>query len=219
MNTVARALKESHPGKTVSTLAYSTHEGMPTGIRMEDNVVVHFCVYANREPASPVLKQQLGRMKAWRDAYPDMKIGMWLYNCFPKMVADQGNFRAFPGFAAHAAGEQFRFFSEIGATTSVFYDGFNGDVDSYVHLKLMQDPSRTADDILDEFFAPLGAAGKHLRAFYSIIEERYSDPANWPTGSTHENVGIAWGRLGTKDVMERLARELDLAEKAAANDF
>ena len=219
VNTVARALKESHPGKTVSTLAYSTHEGMPTGIRMEDNVVVHFCVYANREPASPVLKQQLGRMKAWRDAYPDMKIGMWLYNCFPKMVADQGNFRAFPGFTAHAAGEQFRFFSEIGATTSVFYDGFNGDVDSYVHLALLQDPLRSVDGILDEFFAPLGACGRHLRNFYEIIEKRYCDPRYWPKTYRHERIDIAWGWLGTDDVMQALEAELKAAEAAATTDF
>ena len=220
VNAVAKELKKSHPGKTISTLAYSTHEGLPTGVTLEDNVKVHFCVSANRSPTLKLHDDQLARMKQWRDTYPNMKIAMWLYNCFPKLSADSGNFHAFPGYFAHAAEKEFRFFRDIRATEGIFYDGFDGDVDSYLHLAWMLDPSRSADELLDEFFAPYGDCGRHLRRFYTIIEERYCDPRNWPPEEARgENVKIAWGHLGTPEVMAELDRALKDAEAAAKNDF
>lgn len=219
VNAVAKEVKKTHPDKTISTLAYATHEGLPTNVRLEDNVVVYFCVSANREPTSQLLRDQFERMTAWRKAYPDMKIAMWLYNCFPKFNGDRANFNVFPGFFAHAADREFKFFRDIGATAGIFFDGFNGDVDSYVHLKLMQDPSRTADDILDEFFAPLGETGRHLRRFYEIIEGRYCNPDNWPKGAGHETAKIAWEMLGTAETMSALEEELKAADAAATTPF
>ena len=78
VKTVADEIKKSHPKKQISTLAYQTHEALPRGIALPDNVVVYFCIYANRMPYSVVLDQQLARMKQWRDAYPGQPLAMWL---------------------------------------------------------------------------------------------------------------------------------------------
>lgn len=218
VNKVAEEIKKSHPQKKITTLAYAEHEGLPTGFKLEDNVVVYFCISANRMPYLKLLPSQLNRMAEWRKAYPDQPLAMWLYNTFPKEIADNGNFHCFPGFFAHETERQYRIFKDLNIRAGVFHCGFFGETDNYQHLKYMMDPTPGADAVLDGYFASFGKAGKPLREYYDIVEKRYCDPGNYPEGTGHQTVRLAWGVLGNAETMKRLGELMDKAEKAAETD-
>ena len=213
---VARALKESHPDKYVSTLAYGSHEDVPTVVTLPDNVIVYFCISGNRTCWSSLLDEQLGRMDEWHRKYPNMVLAMWLYNTFPLEIAQGGGFRCFPGFFAHEAVKQYRFFKDVNARGGVFHCGFNGEVENYMQYELMFDPMREADDMLDEYFSMYGAAKEPMRRFYDIVERRYCDKSLYPPKSCHQTVHVAWGKLGTPDVMAKLGACMDEAERLAS---
>ena len=223
VNRIARALKESHPDKHISTLAYMTHEGLPTGFKLEDNVVVHFCLSFNRLPYMPHgLQKQVDRLLEW-DKNEDVPMYLWLYNTFPVEIANNGLFQCFPGFFAHEAKRQFDLFKDLGIR-GIFHCGYNGEVENYVTYRLMDNPDLDIDTLLDEYFAQYGRAGKPLRAMYERIEQRYCDPESYPimpSGkrfSGHQRVDIAWGHLGTAEVMQQLQGYMDEATSLAATD-
>lgn len=162
VNAVAKEIKESHPDKTLSTLAYMTHEGLPTDLVLEDNVAVHFCISANRTPFSPLLEKQLDRLREWK-AKTDNDLYLWLYHTFPKEFADNGKFHCFPGHFAHELKRQFDLFNTLGVK-GVLHCGFNGEVDNYVAYRLMGDPNLGVDTILDEYFSVYGKPGASASA-------------------------------------------------------
>ena len=224
VNAVAREVKKSHPDKFISTLAYGTHEGLPTGFDLEPNVTVHFCLSANRVGAActELLKTQFARLEQWRAKQPDTPMCLWLYNCFPKMVADSGHFNCFPGCFAHEAKRQFAAFQKLGIQ-GIFHCGFDGEVENYVTYKLMDDPSLDVDQLLDRYFSAYGEAAKPLRAWYDLAEQRYADPALLPLEGGkpyegHQTVDLAWKRLGDVPTMARLGALMDEGKAKATGD-
>lgn len=222
VNRVAREIKKSHPDKQISTLAYMSHEGVPTGFKLEDNVVVHFCVSANRQPYQIAgLEGQMDRLREWTEN-ESTPMYLWLYGCFPSLFSHYGKFHCFPGFFPQEAKRQYAEFKKQGVR-GIFYDGFTCDVDNYVGYKLMDNPDRDIEELLNEYFGAYGAAGKPLREMSDIIEERYCSPDNYPQQDGKvvagaQNPAIAWGRLGTADVMADLQSRMDRAHAAAKTD-
>lgn len=216
VNKVAKAIKESHPDKRLCTLAYFQHEGLPTGLTLEDNVTVYFCLSGNRSPYAPLLNRQLARMEEWREAYPNQPLAMWLYNCFPAENAHNGNFHCFPGFFSKEEERQYEIFRRLNARDGIFHCGFDGEVDNYIQLEKMIDPTKPVETLKDDYFAMYGKAAPFVRGFYDLVEERYCDPKTYPkTALGHQSAPIAWGIVGTKDVMDRLADLMAKAESAA----
>lgn len=216
VKTVAEAISESHPGKQISTLAYHSHEALPRGITLPKNVVVYFCVYANRMPYSDMLGRQLARMKAWREAYPGQPLAMWLYNTFPLEHTDKGGFHCFPGFFANEAYRQFQFFKANDIRAGIFHCGFNGEVDNYMHLEWMIDPDRKPEELLDEYFCGFGKAAVPLKEFYRTVERRYCDRSRYPKGVVQQTAKLAWGGDDIRPTMEKLAHLMHEAEEQAA---
>ncbi len=223
INKVAAELKKSHPDKRISTLAYGTREGLPAGLKLEDNVVVHFCISGNRMPYSPLLKKQEARLREWSEK-EDVPMYLWLYNTFPVEIANNGKFHCFPGFFAHEAKRQFDLFKQLDIR-GIFHCGFNGEVENYVTYRLMDNPDLPIEPLLDEYFAQFGPAGKPLRQMYELIERRYCDQANYPKGGGgepfdgHQTVGVAWEHLGNAETMASLQALMEEAEKAASTDI
>ena len=215
VKTVADEIKKSHPSKQISTLAYHSHEALPRGVTLPDNVVVYFCIYANRMPYSIVLDRQLARMKEWREAYPNQPLAMWLYNTFPVENTDNGGFKCLPGFFADEAYKQFQFFKENDIRAGIFNCGFNGEIDNYMHLEWMIDPDRKPEEMLDEYFRGYGKAATPLKAYYRAVEARYCDRSRYPKGVMHQTAALAWGGCGAAEFMATLAKLMTEAEAAA----
>ncbi len=221
VNDVAKEIKKSHPEKIISTLAYMTHEGLPTDLVLEDNVAVHFCISANRMPFNPLLDEQLDRLREWRNQ-TDNDLYLWLYHCFPKEFADNGKFHCFPGHFAHELKRQFELFEELGVK-GVFHCGFNGEVDNYVAYRLMDNAALDVDTILDEYFSVYGKPGPTLRRMYETIERRYCSPDSYPkrvNGEIDTNITFdsTWGSVGNAETMQALQQLMDEAYRLAETD-
>lgn len=215
VNRVAREIKKTHPSKHITTLAYASHEGIPTNMELEDNVVVYFCISANRTCYSYLLDDQLKRVREWRARYPKLKMALWLYNCFPMEIADNGGFNAFPGFFADEAARQFRFFKELNIANGIFFCGIGEAVDAFMAMEWCVNPDLTADELLDKYFSTYGAAGKYLKEFYRTVEKRYCDKTLYEPRAVHQTVQQAWKVLGNKETMDKLAKLMAQAEAAA----
>ena len=213
---VADEIEKSHPGKQISTLAYHSHEALPNGVTLPKNVVVYFCLYANRMPYAKVFTDQMDRIRRWRAAYPDQPMALWLYNTFPKENANNAGFDFYPAFFAGDAYAQYQFFKDLNIRAGIFQCGLNGAADTFMQLEWMIDPDQTPDSLLDRYFACYGKPGKHLKEFYTLVERRYADRSRYPKGGImHQSAHLAWGVLGTPDLMEKLAAVMAKAEAAA----
>ena len=213
---VADQIKVSHPTAKISTLAYFSHEGLPTNVTLPDNVEVYFCISGNREnPRGELCQAQLARMREWHEAYPDMRLGLWLYSGFPLEFAHNGKYQCVPGYFAHENAKQFRAFREMNARVGIFNCGLSGEVCQFMTFALMRDPGLDADALLDRYFAQYGAAAKPLRAFYDLVEERFCDPANSPKGVSRRTTAFNWRHCCPPEVMAKLAGYMEEAKKLA----
>lgn len=215
VKTVADEIAKTHPTKQISTLAYHSHEGLPHGFSLPTNVVVYFCLSANREPYRMRFKPQLRRMQEWRKAYPDQPIAMWLYNTYPLEHTNNSGFNCFPGFFAHEAARQYRFFLENDFSAGIFQCGMNGDVDTYMQFEWMIDPTRDPDEMLDEFFKTYGRAGEPLKEYYRLVENRYCDFKRYPKSDSKQTAALAWGGDEMPGLMRRLGELVEEAERLA----
>jgi len=208
VNKVAKEIKKTHPNKQIATLAYMSHEGLPE-FKLENNVVVFFCLSANRLPYLSLLDKQIRRLKEWRKK-SNNDIYLWLYHTFPLERAYHGKFHAFPGNFAHTLKKQFDLFKQLNIK-GIFHCGFNGFVENYITFALMDNPDLSIDKLLDDYFSSYGKAGVEIRKFYEFIEERYSNKKYYPKGVGHQNARIAWKYLGNEKTMKQLQKYMDKA--------
>ena len=219
VNAVAKELKKSHPDKVVATLAYFNHEGLPQNVTLEDNVIVYFCLSCNRTMFGEPVEEhaQFKRMSEWRAAYPNQPLAFWLYNGFPDEHYRGMGIKGVPGFFAHEAEAQYRFFKKLNARAGVYHCGFDGDVDNYMQLEWMVNPDRTADEMLDDYFASYGETGRWLKKFYSLVEERYTTP-----GIAIKTAPLSqescWGHMFPPEQFDKLTEYIEKARAAATDD-
>ncbi len=220
VNAVAREVAKSHPGKKIATLAYWSHCAPPS-CRLEPNVIVHYCFFMNREPyADRAWRREMRTLREWRRAYPERPFGLWLYNTFPKERVDgAAKFNVFPGFFANILKEEYALFAELDISENIYNCGFVDDYENFLSLRWMWNPKEPLEELEEEYFAWYGAAAGPIREFYRIVEGRYTNPSSYgfdKEGTTpQQNERVAWGYLGTPEVMRRLADLMSEAERLA----
>lgn len=222
VNAVAREVRKTHPHKWIVTLAYQSHAFPPRTFTLETNVLVQFCFAANRAPyATDTYRNDLRALHLWADEARRSRrpLYLWLYYTFPVEIAVNGRFHCFPGFFAHAIGEQFALFHKLGYS-GAFHCGYGQEVETYVTYRLMDDPTRNVDDLLDDYFTGYyGAAAAPMRALYDEIEKTYCTTANYGANARPaQNAQIAWGQLGTPARMARFGALMQQARVCAATD-
>ncbi len=219
VNEVAREVRKTHPDKWIVTLAYMTHAYPPRTFQLEPNVAVQYCFACNRLPyATQQYENELRALAAWAKQADERPMYLWLYYTFPVEIAVNGNFHAFPGYFAHKIGEQMKLFARYGFR-GMFHCGYGQEVEAYITYKLMDDPSLDVDALLDEYFTRYyGPAAEPLKRMYLDIEATYCDPANYEQPAMHQNVDIAWGRLGTPERMARYQQWVEEAKRLAQTE-
>ncbi len=224
VNEVAKIVGRKHPDKRIVCLAYMTHAAPPVRVKLEPNVVVQYCFACNRLNFDrPSYEHEVAMLKQWRAQNPDQPLYLWLYYTFPVEIANNGQFHCFPGFFAHAIGEQFRLFHDLNLR-GVFHCGYGQDVEAYLTYRLMDDPTLDVSAVLAEYFERLyGPAAGPMQKLYETIEQTYGSPANYPEpiatgrieGHHHQTEEVAWGYLGTERRMAQLGELLQQARQAA----
>ena len=223
VNKVAHELKRLAPGKQISALAYHVYAYFPKGMKLEDNIAVAPCLHTRNYWVPGMKRNEMELYKSWiqeskssgRDIY------LWNYLGFPTERGLVTNFHVFPGFNAHDTGEMVRMFANDGVK-GVYLCGLGEQVDFYLTMKLFDNPLLNTDVILDEFFhLYFGKAAGPMKKFYEIIESVYSNPANYPSeiqtseAQIHQTKELAWKYLGTPEVMNRLKKCIEDAERKA----
>ena len=219
VNAVAKEIAKSHPDKKISTLAYSSHSGIPS-FKLEPNIIVHFCFTCNRIPYAKKRAIEVQQLRAWRAAYPKQPFGLWLYNTFPKEYAERvTHVNCFPGFFAHVLKDEYSLIDDLDISANIFNCGFVDDFENYLSLRWMWNPEEPFATLEKEYFSSYGKAAAPLKQFYHIVEERYCNTSNYPSDflakSVHQTAQIAWDALGTSDVMRDLERLMLEAERIA----
>lgn len=224
VNEVAKIVGQKHPDKHIVCLSYMTHGAPPEKVKLEPNVIVQYCFACNRlnfDRAS--YEHEIDLLKQWRQTNPTRTMYLWLYYTFPVEIANGGGFHCFPGFFAHAIGEQFDLFKRYDYR-GVFHCGYGQDVEAYVTYRLMDNPDLRVEALLDEYFTRLyGPAAAPMRQLYDTIEQTYSNPANYPEaiatkrieGHHHQTEEVAWGYLGNERRMAQMQKLMDQAIAAA----
>ena len=191
VNRVACELRKTHPDKTVGALAYEDYAMAPPG-EIAPNIIPMFTL-GIRLAHDPVQEaHEWGLFAAWVKKMNGRPLYVWLYYNFPVDNAAWGNYRCFPGFAAHATARYVKklaacgvrgIFIEPGAYNEWSRDVLLGQLDEYVTWKLADDPALDADRLISEFFERFyGAAAKPMGKLYSRIEETFCKPATYTQG-------------------------------------
>ena len=234
-NAVARELRKSHPGKFVATLAYYDYARYPTNVAaIEPNILVGPCLSARNWWCPPMKDNDLAFYNDWvKQVGGDRIHCLWIYQCFPWLTANAANYRFFPGFHAHMMADAMKRFHRDGVR-GILLCGVAEYIDGYLTFKLLDDADFDVEPAMDEFFRLYyGAAAQPMRRMYDLIEQRYSDPANYPpavrdpasftdyeTGAKlfHQTEEMAWKYLGTADVMEKLGALMAQAKAAKLSE-
>jgi hypothetical protein len=199
VNEVARKVRKSHPRKYISTLAYNCFAYPPSAFTLECNVSVQPCLIARNIFSPEIQRNDRAILDAWAAESAERPRMLWLYYCFPSMVAaypsllssgDEPQFRCFPGFFAHAIVKQMGDYRKAGIR-GIFYEpaymahmqrsALMDQLEFYVTWKLADDPDRDGHALIEEFFDRYyGSAATPMKAFYELVEQTYADPANYP---------------------------------------
>ncbi len=87
----------------------------PRKIQLEPNVSVQMCLHTRTCWAPGMWQDELHWYQDWVSREKGRPLYVWLYHCLPELHNVDGPvFRCFPGFHAHAVGEQFRTFARDG---------------------------------------------------------------------------------------------------------
>ncbi|MDD5707463.1 MAG: DUF4838 domain-containing protein [Kiritimatiellae bacterium] len=240
VNEIAKQVRQSHPQKFIATLAYAQYAYPPTSIQVESNVAVMTCLHVRNWWSPAIAQNDLKFFDAW--ATQNRPLYLWLYDCFPQMIAKDSGYYAFPAFQPHTFDRQFKHFRACGAR-GAFLNGFTwcqyqGDfryrvwgeevvsvmeqLDHYVMFKLFDDSSQDVDRLMDDFFTRYyGSAAAPMKELYRQLEDTYSNPASYPpdnlTGKIygHQNEELAWKWLGTEVRMKAWGTLMEAATQAA----
>ena len=97
INEVAKEVKRSHPQKHIATLAYDSYAYPPTEVKLESNVWIEVCIQSRNLFSRSTMRNEQAVLDAWVAESKRPKL-LWLYYCYPALIAANNNFRCFPGF-------------------------------------------------------------------------------------------------------------------------
>lgn len=211
VNEVAREVKKSHPQKYISALAYNYFVYPPTEFKLESNVSIQLCLVARNIYCRETQRNDRAILDAWTGESVDRPKLLWLYYCFPSLVAtrplflfsgDLPPFRCFPPFFAHTIVEQMEAYRKAGISGMMYEPSYIAhnqqsvlldQLEFYVTWKLADDPTLDGNALIDEFFTRYyGSAAAPMKAFYELVEQTYANPANYPK-TFLDRVGAIYG--------------------------
>jgi len=231
---IAAVVQEKHPGKYISTLVYPPKKLLPKYFKAPGNVRVRICLSGPKEMNFPNrLSSDLRLLEDWVKLLGKDNIPLWCYQCASFGRTLPGVPDTYPHLIAAyikkikplSAG----MFLENHALTHTFRN-----MDVFIFMRMMWDPSRNVDDELSAYFtAYYGPAAKEAQAFYNRLEQNWnklaimtqkdvSESKDDGSGAMGKNKELlqktVWSLVYTADEMKKLDSMLDCIEKAAASD-
>ncbi|UCG17126.1 MAG: DUF4838 domain-containing protein [Phycisphaerales bacterium] len=214
VNAVAAEVEKEFPHVAISTLAYQYTRKPPRLVRPRPNVIVRLC--SIECSFSKPLSDE--RNRAFRDDIVGWskicdRLYIWDYTTnFAHYVSPHPNLRVL--------GPNVSFFAKHGAK-GVFEQGAYqsrgaemAELRAWVLAKLLWDPGRDADSLIDEFLAGYyGQAAQHMRAYLNIMHDAVDASGDYL--GCYSPVDAAFLSLPT---LCAAAAHLDAAEAAVQED-
>ena len=199
VNTVARAVKKTHPNKFVATYAYTAYRTVPERLKVEDNVIVLLSRWEPNFRDPDYLAGDRDALRAWTRTCKRFFIrGHW------------GNIRSLPLLYTHVlAGELNWLHTQkvTGLSTEVMTDWAAEGLQNWVAAQLLWDPNRDTDALIEQYCNDLfGKAGPPMSAYYAMLEKAFVESDKW------------WN-LFTPEFVARCRKQLNEAQKAATRDI
>ena len=166
LNQVARALRETHPGKLIGVLGYAGAEYPPANMTVERNIIPYLC-YTRANWYDPAVKAaDLKSVDAWLDRVDQIGIYEYLYGSGFSIPRIYNHYLA--EFLRHVArkGPGGGFYAEIYSN-----HGLDGPK-AWVTEKLLWDPSQDVDALVHKWCAALfGKAAPPMERYFKRLEQ------------------------------------------------
>lgn len=231
INKVARAAAEKDKNIGIATLAYLDSLPYPKGLKLEPNVSVELCIRPHNWIVGPdrrngEIQNSMKHYQDWIDNEKGKRVlTVWCYYYGPSQTAN--NQEKYKYFLPYMMPRKFGKFVEklrrdgikgifIEMSQEQNMSFFHQQLDIYVALRLADDESLKADELCDEFFRLYyGNAADAMKRFYTLVEDRVSNIANYPDRVYSTTEDTVWGRLGTKEFVAQLKACMDEAQRKA----
>ncbi len=216
VNRVADAVAKEHPGVMVGTLAYQYSRKPPKTIRPRDNVQIQLCsieccqFHPIADPDCPKNVAFCNDMTAWGEICDNIYI--WNYNTnFREYLLPCANLRVIqPNVRYFVANNARGTFMQaagnaVGAELS--------ELRAYVISNLIWDPSRSADELTEEFLTlHYGPAAPPIREFIDYTHDRSA------ASGKHPRCNGSAGDFGVDEAMARKGLECFAAAMRLAGE-
>jgi hypothetical protein len=171
VNRIADGVAGKHPGVLIDTLAYGYTLEPPRSAALRDNVALRFAALEERDFLAPLADQRELRraLEGWRGKTAHLRI--WAYSVSFGFEAHNLPMPNLPALAS-----DFRYYRDLGVE-GVFLQHYHpvaadlGDLKLWVLVKLLEDPARDAQALVEEFTdGYYGAAGPRVREYLERLE-------------------------------------------------
>ncbi len=199
---VAEGVLKKHPDKWFGCLAYNELTDPPRQVKVNAHILPYVCIDRMMWADPAARKADIDRTHAWLKVAPRLAWYDYIYG-------DQ--FYKLPRVYPHLMGEYLRFANENGVVayyaeaypTAAWSEGPK----LYVFFKLLWDPTRDVDAMLDEWcnLAVGRKAAPHLRAYYAFWEDfwtRRVPTTDWFTNGVRRTCYLPMHGTGYFDALE-----------------
>lgn len=222
---IAREAAKINPEIHIATLAYGETLQYPQGLEIPPNVGIQMCIvpydfWVSFDGSAKKYQEWVGNRepeKRMMTVWTYMFSGAW----YAKFIDKNEYF--FPMFAAKHTAETFKKLAADGiqgwfgeTPDEIGMPFWHTQLETYVAFKMADDPTLDADRMIDEFFTLYyGAAASPMKKFYELVEEAAWDKSLYGNGTKAITEEFNWGRIGTKERMEKLAGFVKEAQNLA----
>jgi len=216
---MANRIAEKFPDKQISTLAYQFTRQAPRNIVPAPNVNIMFCsIECNRSMPLANDPRSAGFVKDLSDwSKLTNNIFMWDY-----VVQFRTYLSPFPNF--HTIQPNIQLFSQYGIPM-MFQQGSGAswsdlaELKQYYISKLLWNPDLDGDSLINRFLETYyGAAAPYIRNYYDMSYGAMQKVADTQNLDIYGLPSYYFGTFLTRDLVSRYHEQMDLAERAAAND-
>jgi len=221
---MARRMKKELPGMWATNCAYAEYT-MPPDFELSDNVATLFCRVLPEYFKHPDYKEFAQKwLREWSKRVDRLYI--WEYFDHIQM---NGKESFFPGIFLDEIEDDMRFlrsinvkgaFNELNSARSCVPNFAQDHLNLYVWLKLLSQDRKAdikAKDLFEDYCKKFyGPAAKPMKAFFTLAEERFVNPANWKLQG--EQVSADWEVICPPAVLKQFEKLIDDAALLAKED-
>ncbi len=189
VNQVAEAVEKEFPDKFIGTLAYQYTRTPPKSIRPRNNVVVRLCsiecCFAHDFKTCPENQSFLNDLKKWSSLAPHLYIWDYVVN-FSHYVMPYPNFKVLQSNI-----QTLRENNSIGIMEQAAYQSRGGEfseLKAYLISRLLWNPDGDVEKVINDFmYGYYGRAGKFVREYFDLIQNRVTPETHIHLGLTPED--------------------------------